>query len=59
MGFDEDMVRRQIDMRVQSGGIEDEGIADAAKETAELEHDGEVVAGAILRLFHGEDADVE
>lgn len=58
LGFDEHMVRRQIDMRVESGGIEDSKRAEVAKETAELEHDGEIVAAAILRLFHGEDEDV-
>ncbi|KAL1297501.1 hypothetical protein AAFC00_005020 [Neodothiora populina] len=58
LGFDEDMVRRQIDMRVENGGIKDEEHAEISKETAELEHDGEMVAAAILRLFHGEDDDI-
>lgn len=58
LGFDEDMVRRQIEMRLDSGSIEDEEHAEAAKETAEWKHDGLVVAMAILRLFHGEDANV-
>lgn len=58
LGFDEDMVKRQIELRQDSGSIEDEEHARAAKETAEMEHDGEIVASAILRLFHGEDADI-
>lgn len=59
LGFDEDMVIRQIDMRIEGGGIEDGKQAEKAKETAELQHDGEVVASAILRLFHGEDAEIK
>lgn len=59
LGFDEKMVKRQIDMRIESGGIKDEDNPDAAKELAHMEHDGEVVAGAILRLFHGEDTDIQ
>ena len=51
LGFDENMVKRQIQLRVDSGGIKDLSHAEAAKETADLEHDGEVVAAAILRLF--------
>ena len=58
LGFDEHMVRRQIDMRIESGGIKDEKHAEVAKETADLEHDGEIVAAAILRLFHGDDDDI-
>ncbi|KAM5353890.1 hypothetical protein ACJ41O_000540 [Fusarium nematophilum] len=55
LAFDEDMVRRQIEMRVESGGIEDLGHADRAAETAHLEHDGVEVAKAILRLFRYDD----
>ncbi|GJN68052.1 hypothetical protein PLICBS_002095 [Purpureocillium lilacinum] len=51
LAFDEDMVRRQIQMRVDSGGIKDLEHADRAAETAHLEHDGVEVAKAILRLF--------
>lgn len=58
LGFDEEMVKRQIELRVESGGIKDLDHAEAAKETAALEHDGEVVAMSILRLFHGEDTDI-
>ncbi|PQE16404.1 gmp synthase protein [Rutstroemia sp. NJR-2017a BVV2] len=59
LGFDEDMVRRQIQMRMESGGIKDEDVAQEGKETAHLKHDGIVVAGAILRFFHGDDQNVE
>jgi len=59
LGFDEDMVKRQIEMRQESGAIEDEGIARQGKEKAAEEHDGEIVAGAILRFFHGEDCDID
>lgn len=53
LAFDEDMVKRQIEMRIESGGIQDMEHADRAAETAHLEHDGDVVAAAILRLFSG------
>jgi GMP synthase-like glutamine amidotransferase len=55
MAFDEDMVRRQIEMREESGGIQDSEHADRAKETAHLEHDGLEVAKAILRIFRFDD----
>ncbi|KAK5268799.1 hypothetical protein LTR96_005583 [Exophiala xenobiotica] len=58
LGFDEKMVKRQVDMRVESGGIKDGRFAEERKETAKLEHDGAVVATAILRLFHGEDRNI-
>ncbi|KAL2857050.1 class I glutamine amidotransferase-like protein [Aspergillus pseudoustus] len=51
LAFDEDMVRRQIQMRVDSGGITDLEHADRAAETADLEHDGVEVAKAVLRIF--------
>ncbi|KAL4783746.1 class I glutamine amidotransferase-like protein [Aspergillus varians] len=51
LAFDEDMVKRQIQIRVDSGGIQDLEHADRAAETADLEHDGVEVAKAILRLF--------
>lgn len=53
LAFDKDMVQRQIEMRIESGGIQDMEHADRAAETAHLEHDGDVVAAAILRLFSG------
>lgn len=54
MEFDEKMVRRQLDMRVEAGSLAKED-ADEAAERAEWEHDGEVVAGAVVRFFHGDD----
>ncbi|KAL4937751.1 hypothetical protein BDV06DRAFT_202251 [Aspergillus oleicola] len=51
LAFDEDMVKRQIQIRVDSGAIKDLEHADRAAETAELEHDGVEVAKAILRIF--------
>lgn len=58
LGFDEKMVRRQVDMRTENGGIKDSAFAEKRKKTAELEHDGLIVAAAILRLFHGEDHEI-
>lgn len=59
LGFDEKMVHRQIEMRQESGGIKDDQHALEAKETADLIHDGVIVAAAILRLYHGEDRDLK
>ncbi|PNS21653.1 hypothetical protein CAC42_1507 [Sphaceloma murrayae] len=61
LGFDEKMVRRQIELRQESGGITegDREEVDEAGEKAHLKHDGEVVAGAILRFFHGDDHDID
>lgn len=59
LAFDENMVKRQIQMRVDSGGIQDLEHADQAAETADLEHDGDQVAAAILRFFHGDDDDIK
>ncbi|ETS82658.1 hypothetical protein PFICI_04534 [Pestalotiopsis fici W106-1] len=58
LAFDEAMVHRQIQMRVEAGSIQDLEHADRAKETAHLEHDGVTVAAAILRFFHDEDKGV-
>lgn len=55
LAFDEAMVRRQIAMRIESGGIQDQDHADRAKETAHLETDGLELAKAILRLFSHDD----
>lgn len=59
LGFDEQMVHRQIEVRQESGGIKDDKHALEAKETAALIHDGVTVAAAILRFFHGEDRDLK
>lgn len=58
LGFDAEMVKRQVQDRVESGGIECEDHADEAKTTSDMEHDGELVAAAILGFFHGDDEDV-
>jgi GMP synthase-like glutamine amidotransferase len=61
LGFDAAMVRRQVELRIESGAIteKDRAAVEYADETAHLEHDGEVVAAAIIRFFHGEDHDVD
>ncbi|KAF7872417.1 hypothetical protein EAF04_003338 [Stromatinia cepivora] len=59
LGFDEEVVHREIDMRVESGGIEDKDVAENGKDTAHLRHDGLTVAGAILRFFYGDDRDIQ
>ena len=59
LGFDEAMVHKQIEMREASGSIKTSEAAAEGKERAHLKHDGVVVAGAILRFFHGEDHDID
>jgi hypothetical protein len=54
MEFDEKMVKRQLEMRVESGSVEKKD-ADEAAERAGWEHDGLLVAKAVLRFFHGDD----
>ncbi len=61
LGFDEGMVRRQVELRVKSGSIdpvEYEGELRSVEGTAEWGHDGVMVAGAILRFSHGDDVEV-
>ncbi|KAL8928642.1 MAG: hypothetical protein Q9172_000857 [Xanthocarpia lactea] len=63
LGFDKDMVHRQIEMRLEAGSIDKKKAQDreqleTAQDTAEWEHDGVVVAGAILRFFHGDDDEI-
>ncbi|KAL8748731.1 MAG: hypothetical protein Q9184_007119 [Pyrenodesmia sp. 2 TL-2023] len=61
LGFDEDMVKRQVQMRIESGSIDmekDRGQLDSVENTAEWDHDGVKVAGAILRFFHGDDDEI-
>jgi len=58
LGFDAKMVQRQVDMRQANGGIMDSAFAEERKKTAELEHDGIIVATAILRFFYGEDHEI-
>lgn len=59
LGFDRKMVKRNIEMRQESGGIKSDAEAAEAKERAHLEHDGVVVASAIVRFFHGDDHDID
>ncbi|KAK4102772.1 class I glutamine amidotransferase-like protein [Parathielavia hyrcaniae] len=54
MEFDEDHVRRQLAMRVESGSVSRDD-ADEAAERAHMMHDGLLVAKAVLRFFHGDD----
>lgn len=58
LGYDEGMIRMNIEHRQESGFV-DERRAEEAKERAEMEHDGEVVAGAILKFFVGRDDGVK
>jgi GMP synthase-like glutamine amidotransferase len=58
MEFDQAMVKRQLEMRVDSGSVKEDDAAEAA-ERAEWMHDGLVVAKAVLRFFHGDDDKVE
>lgn len=59
MAFDPQMVRREIQMRIDSGALQDMALAEEAKGNSHLEHDGEVLAAAILRFFHYEDDGLE
>jgi GMP synthase-like glutamine amidotransferase len=61
LGFNETNVRRQIELRQDDGAIDEDDAKEVAyaDETAHLKHDGEVIAAAILRFFHGEDHDVD
>lgn len=58
MEFNEAMVKRQLEMRVQAGTVSRED-ADEAAEKADWQHDGETVAKAVIRFFHGDDDEVE
>jgi GMP synthase-like glutamine amidotransferase len=54
MEFDESLVKRQLEMRVDSGSVSQKD-ADEAAERADWMHDGLLVAKAVLRFFHGDD----
>lgn len=54
MEFNEDMVKRQLEMRVKNGALDKEH-ADEAAEKADWMHDGLLVAKAVVRFFHGDD----
>lgn len=61
MAFDQKMVQREIQMRIDAGSIKDKDEEERRKavETSHLEHDGDVLAMAILRFFHFEDDGLE
>jgi GMP synthase-like glutamine amidotransferase len=54
MEFNEAMVKRQLELRVKSGSVTKKD-ANEASERADWMHDGETVAKAVLRFFHGDD----
>jgi GMP synthase-like glutamine amidotransferase len=58
MEFSERMVRRQLDMRVEAGSLEKEEASEAS-ERAGWRHDGEMVARAVVRFFHGDDDEIK
>jgi GMP synthase-like glutamine amidotransferase len=58
LGFDENMVKRQIEIRQEKGSVDD-GQGEEGKEYAHMRHDGLVVARALVRFFHGEDHDID
>lgn len=58
MEFNERMVKRQLQMRVDKGSVGREEASEAA-EKADWMHDGAVVARAVLRFFHGDDDGLE
>ena len=58
LSYDPQMIREHIETRLARGLIKDTRAAEEAKETAELDHDGLIVAGAILRFLNGDDVDV-
>jgi GMP synthase-like glutamine amidotransferase len=57
LAFDATMVKKEIEMRVKNGAIDrdDKKEVERATETAGLEHDGDVVAAALLRFWAYED----
>ncbi|KAF2215627.1 hypothetical protein CERZMDRAFT_109549 [Cercospora zeae-maydis SCOH1-5] len=61
LGLNAKMVKRQVEMRIQAGVIKekDREEVEYANETAHLEHDGDIIAAAILRFFYGDDHDVD
>ncbi|RYP14601.1 hypothetical protein DL765_006272 [Monosporascus sp. GIB2] len=58
MEFDDKMVRPQLEMRIKSGAVT-LGEATEAAEKADWMHDGQRVAQAVLRFFHGDDDTIE
>jgi GMP synthase-like glutamine amidotransferase len=58
MEFNERYVKRQLEMRVDKGSV-DQADADEAALRADWMHDGLRVAKAVLRFYHGDDDKVE
>lgn len=58
MEFNETMVKRQLELRVQSGSLTEKD-ANEASERAHWMHDGKTVAKAAIRFFHGDDDRIE
>jgi GMP synthase-like glutamine amidotransferase len=58
MEFNEVNVKRQLEMRVKAGSISTTE-ANEASEKADWIHDGQTVAKAVIRFFHGDDDDIE
>ncbi|KAF2751062.1 class I glutamine amidotransferase-like protein [Sporormia fimetaria CBS 119925] len=58
MELNEDLVKSGLEKRVEAGAMEEDK-ADAAAERAHWVHDGQLVAKAVLRFFHGDDDKVE
>lgn len=58
LGYDEVMVRESIEEIQERGGLPRDKEVEAAKEAGELEHDGDIVAGAILRFLAEWDDDI-
>ncbi|GAB1732216.1 hypothetical protein NU195Hw_g8001t1 [Hortaea werneckii] len=59
--IDGPMVHRQLQLRIEAGAITEKNRDEVqyAEQTSHLEHDGEVLAAAILRFFHGDDHDID
>ncbi|KAI5795667.1 class I glutamine amidotransferase-like protein [Geopyxis carbonaria] len=60
LGYDEAMVRESIEQHEKQGTLEKGSEeTERAKEKSELEHDGDVVGGAVVRFFAGLDDEIE
>lgn len=60
LGYDEAMIRENIELAQEHGTLDHcEEEIEEAKEKAELDHDGDLVGGAILRFLAGFDDSFE
>ncbi|TGZ76747.1 class I glutamine amidotransferase-like protein [Ascodesmis nigricans] len=59
LGYDEAMVRENIELAQEHGRLRRGREVERAKERSELEHDGDLVGGAILRFLAGWDDEFE